>query len=101
MYVAPLRIGSGTRLKLLQAMAARCAIVSTRMGAAGLNATPGQEIILADDALSFAQATIALLRDPGGRARLGQAAHDLVCQQYDWPVILPRLLHVYQELGLG
>ncbi len=100
-YVAPLRIGSGTRLKLLQAMAAHCAIVSTRVGAAGLNATPGQEIILADDAISFAQATIALLRDPAECTRLGQAAHDLVCQQYDWSVIVPRLLHVYQELGLG
>ncbi len=100
-YVAPLRMGSGTRLKLLQAMAARCAIVSTHVGVAGIKATPGQELILADDAISFAQATIGLLRDPAGRARLGKAAHDLVCQQYDWTVILPRLLRVYQELGLG
>ncbi len=100
-YVAPLRMGSGTRLKLLQAMAAGCAIVSTHIGAQGLNAMPGQEIILADDATSFAQATIALLRDPASRARLGQAARDLVCKQYDWSVIWPRLLHVYGEMGLG
>jgi glycosyltransferase involved in cell wall biosynthesis len=100
-YVAPLRMGSGTRLKLLQAMAAGCAVVSTHIGAQGLNATPGHEIVIADDASSFAQATIALLRDPAGRARLGQAARDLVCKQYDWSVILPRLLHVYREMGLG
>jgi glycosyltransferase involved in cell wall biosynthesis len=100
-YVAPLRMGSGTRLKLLQAMAAGRAIVSTHVGAQGLNVTPGQDIVLSDDAISFAQATIALLRDPAHRARLGQAARELVCQQYNWPVILPRLLRVYQELGVG
>jgi glycosyltransferase involved in cell wall biosynthesis len=99
-YVAPLRIGSGTRLKLLQAMAAGCAIVSTRMGAQGLNVSSGREVILADDATSFAQGTIALLRDPAHRARLGQAARELVCQQYDWPVIVPRLLEAYAEMGL-
>jgi len=100
-YVAPLRMGSGTRLKLLQAMAAGRAIVSTRVGAQGLNVTPGQEIVLSDDAISFAQATIALLRDPAHRARLGQAARELVCKQYDWSVIMPRLLRIYQELGVG
>jgi glycosyltransferase involved in cell wall biosynthesis len=63
--------------------------------------TPGQEIVLSDDAISFAQATIALLRDPAHRARLGQAARELVCQRYDWSVIVPRLLRVYQELGVG
>ncbi len=100
-YVAPLRMGSGTRLKLLQAMAAGCAVVSTHVGAQGLSAKPGQEIILADDVTSFAQATIALLRDPASRKRIGQAARDMVCKQYDWSVIIPRLLRVYGEMGLG
>ena len=100
-YVAPLRMGSGTRLKLLQAMAAGCAVVSTRTGAQGLDVTSGSEIILADDATSFAQATIALLRDPAQRSRLGKAAQNIVCKRYDWSVIMPRLLKTYQEMGLG
>ncbi len=100
-YVAPLRVGSGTRLKLLQAMAAGCAIVSTPVGAQGLNVTPGEELMLADNREAFAQATITLLRDPVLRKRMGQAAQRLVCEQYDWSAILPRLLKVYREMGLG
>jgi glycosyltransferase involved in cell wall biosynthesis len=100
-YVAPLRMGSGTRLKLLQAMAAGCPIVSTHVGAQGLDVTSGREMILADDAISFAQATITLLRDSKLRQGLASAAHQLVCERYDWSVIIPRLLHVYQEMGLG
>jgi glycosyltransferase involved in cell wall biosynthesis len=100
-YVAPLRMGSGTRLKLLQAMASGCAIVSTHVGAQGLNVTNGQEIVLADHTTAFAQATIALLRDPAQRARLGQAARALACNEYDWSVIVPRLVRVYEELQRG
>src|SRR5262249_8021475 len=100
-YVAPLRMGSGTRLKLLQAMAAGCAIVSTTVGAQGLDVTSGQEMILADDAMSVAQATVTLLRDAALRRELAKAALRRVCDRYDWSVIVPRLLHVYQEMGLG
>ncbi|HLY27006.1 MAG TPA: glycosyltransferase family 4 protein, partial [Aggregatilineales bacterium] len=100
-YVAPLRMGSGTRLKLLQAMAAGCAIVSTSVGAQGLDIQSGVEMMLADDPQSFARATIDLLCEPERRARLAEAARNLVCQKYDWSVIVPRLLRVYQEMGLG
>ncbi|MBE2195430.1 MAG: glycosyltransferase [Anaerolinea sp.] len=100
-YVAPLRMGSGTRLKLLQAMAAGCAIVSTRIGAQGLNVSNGREMILADEATSFAQGVVALLRDPEGRKRLGTAAQSLACAEYDWSAIVPKLSAFYEELGLG
>jgi len=99
-YVAPLRMGSGTRLKLLQAMAAGNAIVSTSLGAQGLNVSSGREMILADDAESFAHAVVGLLQNPSRRASIGQAARKLVCEQYDWSVIVPRLLKVYGEMGL-
>lgn len=82
-------------------MAAGCAIVSTHVGAQGLNVTNGQEIVLADHATAFAQATIALLRDPAQRARLGQAARTLACNEYDWSAIVPRLVQVYKELKRG
>lgn len=101
-YVAPLRMGSGTRLKLLQAMAAGCAIVSTRVGAEGLSVVSGREMLIADDddAAAFAGATISLLNDPALRERLGGAARDLVCREYDWSVLVPKLLRVYEELGV-
>lgn len=100
-YVAPLRMGSGTRFKLLQAMAASCAAVSTRVGALGLDVASGREMLLADDADSFARAVISLLRDPAQRAQIGKAAARLVHEQYDWSVIVPRLLKTYQEMSLG
>ncbi|MCC7209249.1 MAG: glycosyltransferase, partial [Anaerolineae bacterium] len=66
-YVAPLRMGSGTRLKLLQAMAAGAAIVSTHTGAEGLDMASGREALLADEPTDFAQAVVALLSDPQRR----------------------------------
>ncbi len=99
-YIAPLRMGSGTRLKLLQAMAVGCAIVSTSIGAQGIALQNGREAIIADDALSFAQAIIGLLNDAERRAALGAAARELVRSRYDWSVILPCLFKVYEGLGL-
>jgi polysaccharide biosynthesis protein PslH len=100
-YVAPLRMGSGTRLKLLQAMAAGCAIVSTPVGALGLDVQSGRELLLAAEAASFAEATIKLLRDPSQRSALATQAQALVQTRYDWSVIVPRLLGIYRELGVG
>ena len=102
-YVAPLRMGSGTRLKLLEAMALGKAIVSTRLGAEGLvdlsgkPVTDGREMVLVDDdaPLAFAEAAVALLRDPDRRAELGRAARAFVETNYDWRVIIPRLEALY------
>ncbi len=98
-YVTPLRMGSGTRFKVLQAMAAGCAVVSTPLGAEGIDATPGREIVLADTEADFAQAVIDLLRNPERRRDLGQAAQILVRKRYDWSVIVPRLLALYPVLA--
>lgn len=98
-YVAPLRMGSGTRLKLLQAMAAEVPIVSTRAGAQGLDIASGHELILADDPVEFAQAVAALLRDPIRCAALSQAARALVAERYDWSAIMPAMLKVIEQLG--
>ncbi len=98
-YVAPLRMGSGTRLKLLEAMAWGKAIVSTRMGAEGLTQATGDAPALVqvddDDPLAFAGAVIALLQDPERRVRLGRAARAFVETHYDWRVIIPRLEALY------
>jgi glycosyltransferase involved in cell wall biosynthesis len=82
--VAPLRIGSGTRLKILEAMAAGVPVVSTRVGAEGLNVSDGLDIILGDTGEEIAQALLRIVSIPGLRERQAQAARDLVARSYDW-----------------
>lgn len=97
-YVAPLRMGSGTRLKLLQAMSAGRAVVSTSIGAQGLQVSDGVELRLADTPDDFARAVIELLEYPARREVLGQAAARYVAAHHDWSVIVPDLLRVYGEI---
>lgn len=82
-FVVPLRIGGGTRLKIYEAMAAERAIVSTTVGAEGLEYTVGEDIVIADDAISFADDVIALLRDAGRQRALGTAA-GRTAARFDW-----------------
>ena len=97
-FVAPLRIGGGTRLKLLEAMAMRKAVVATRLGAEGYPLRDGRELLLADTPADFASATVALLHDSEQRAQLGLAARAFVEEYYDWRVIVPRVEAVYRSL---
>jgi glycosyltransferase involved in cell wall biosynthesis len=99
-YVVPMRMGSGTRLKLLQAMAAGRAVASTTTGAQGLAVQDGAELRLADDPDDFAQAVISLLEDAELRQALGAAGMRYVQENYDWSVIAPRLLQVYEEIAI-
>ena len=78
-YVVPLRIGGGTRLKIFEAMAMGKAVVSTTVGAEGLPVTPGQNM--------FARAVVRLLRDVARRRQLEDAARALVVEQYDWSAV--------------
>lgn len=84
--VVPLRIGGGTRLKIYEAMAAGKAVVSTSVGAEGLDVHHGRDIVLADTPSSFAQAVTALLRDENQRNSYEVAAAGLAAR-YDWMVI--------------
>ncbi len=97
-YVLPLRAGSGTRLKLLEAMAMGKAIVSTTIGAEGIDLRDGENGLLADDPDSFASAVCRLMADRNLRQRLGSAARRTAEQQYGWTAIGRRLLDVYDEL---
>ena len=97
-YVAPLRIGSGTRFKLLEAMALRKPIVSTTLGCEGFDITPGREMMIADTPADFAQATLALLNDATQRAAMGEAAYRFVAATYDWSAIVPKLEQIYEHL---
>lgn len=94
-YVAPLRMGSGTRLKLLEALAMSRPVVATTLGAEGIAAEDGEHLLLADTPEAFAEAVLKLLDDPALGQRLGEAGAALVSAQYDWPAIVPRLEAVY------
>jgi polysaccharide biosynthesis protein PslH len=94
--VAPLRFGSGTRVKLLEAMACARPIVATTLAAEGLAVRDGRELLLADGPEPFARAVLALLADPARARRLGRAGHALVRARHDWTAIAPRLLAVYE-----
>jgi len=95
-YVVPLRIGGGTRLKLLEAMAMGRAIVSTSLGCEGFEELgSGRELSVADTPDEFAQQVIELLGDAPRRERRGQAARRFVEERYDWRLIVPRLEQVY------
>lgn len=95
--IVPLRIGGGTRLKIYEAMATSKAVVSTTVGAEGLDIHPGRDIILADDARAFSQAVIMLLRDRELRRRYEKAAAE-TAGRYDWPAIGQRFGEVLQSL---
>jgi polysaccharide biosynthesis protein PslH len=96
--IVPLRIGGGTRLKIYEAMATARAVVSTTIGAEGLDVHSGRDIILADDAKAFSQAVIMLLRDQNLRRRYEKAAAETAAR-YDWPAIGERFSEVLQSVA--
>lgn len=83
-YVVPLRIGGGTRIKIYEAMAMGMAIVSTPVGAEGLPVRDGEHVVLAERPPAFAEAVVRLLRDPERRSRLGRAARAFVEANGTW-----------------
>jgi glycosyltransferase involved in cell wall biosynthesis len=85
--VAPIRSGGGTRLKILEAMALGTPVVATLKGAEGLDVRDGHNILLADDAQSFAAAVLHVMRTPTVRAQLAVRGRELVASRYDWTVI--------------
>jgi glycosyltransferase involved in cell wall biosynthesis len=83
-FIVPLRIGGGTRLKIFEAMAMGMPIVSTSIGAEGLPVEDGQNIMLADTAQKFAEATSRLLLNPDQAISLGSRARAFVEANFDW-----------------
>jgi len=92
-YVVPLRIGGGTRLKIFEAMAMAKAVVSTGVGAEGLPVEDGRHLMLADEPNTFARAVVRLLRDVNRRRELEAAARALVIENYDWSAVAGELEH--------
>ncbi len=91
--IVPLRVGGGTRLKIFEAMAMGKAVVSTSIGAEGLDVQGGRDLILADDPDAFGEAILLLIRDEGLRQNYERAAAKLAVQ-YDWANIVDRFADV-------
>lgn len=96
-FVVPLRAGSGVRVKILEALARGIPVVSTSIGIEGLDLRPGEHLMVADDAATFAQAIRWLLEAPERRADMAAAARTQV-NAYDWRVCLQPLLDAYERL---
>ena len=96
--VVPLRSGGGTRLKILEAMAMERPVISTTVGAEGLEITPGADILIADDAEQFVDQVQLLVRSPETSKRLGSEGRRLVIEKYDWSVCLSGLERLYDTL---
>jgi len=82
--VVPLRVGGGTRLKVLEAMSMARPVVSTAIGAEGIAARSGEDLVIADDARAFGAAVADLLDDPAKAAAIGESGRSLVSRHYDW-----------------
>jgi len=96
--VVPLRVGGGTRLKILDAWSMGKAIVSTSIGCEGLQNVDGENILIRDDPAEFAEAVLAVLRDEELRNRLGRNGRRTAEEIYAWPVVGRKLNALYQDL---
>jgi sugar transferase (PEP-CTERM/EpsH1 system associated) len=96
--VVPLRIGSGTRLKVLEALAMAKPVVSTSVGCEGLDVTHGEHLLIADDPATFAASVLRLLEDPDEAASLGRRGRALVESRYGWEQSVAELERFHQSL---
>ena len=97
-FVAPLRAGSGIQTKNLEAMAMATPVVTSSIGAMGLEAQIGTELLTADTPETFAECVINLLENPDIRQNLANAGRKRVETSYDWPVLVERLEQVYAQI---
>ena len=96
--VVPLRLGGGTRLKIVEAMAMGKAIVSTTLGAEGIEAVSGRDIFIEDEPAAFAGAVNRLLADPGLAARIGESARLVAVERYAWSGAAEALEGFYRRI---
>jgi glycosyltransferase involved in cell wall biosynthesis len=96
--VVPLRLGGGTRLKIVEGMAMGKAIVSTTLGAEGLDIVNGQNIVIADDAAGFADSVVRLLDEPSRAAEIGASARRLAVERYAWSSAATKLERLFRDL---
>ena len=99
-YVVPLRAGSGTRLKVLEAMAFGKAIVTTHIGSEGITLEDRERALYADSADDFASAVLRVMDDRDLAARLGSRAREHAVACYDWKAITAAMMPAYSNIPL-
>jgi len=97
LVAVPLRLGGGTRIKILESWAASKAVVSTSIGAEGVDVADGRDIVLADTARAFADAVVSLLKNDARRKEIGQAAFNKVREYYNPAKVIGNLEKIYKE----
>ncbi len=101
-YVVPMRVGGGTRFKVLEAMASGKALVSTTLGVEGIPVEAGRHLLIADTPEQFAASVVSVLKDQRAQgelaAQLGREARAFVASHYSWEQIIPRMEDVYRRL---
>jgi glycosyltransferase involved in cell wall biosynthesis len=95
-FVVPLQAGSGVRVKILNAMSMGLPVVSTMVGAEGIEAVDGRHLLIADGPEQFAQAVVRVLSDPELASTLGRNARQLACEKYSWETVGTRALELYE-----
>ncbi len=99
LMVVPLRIGGGSRLKILEALATGCPVVSTRVGAEGLNLTPGKHFAEVSDLHDLPQAVLDWITHHKEAQTAAYAGRDRVIKQYSWDKLAERLDRVWRQVG--
>lgn len=97
-FVVPLRMGSGTRLKVVEALSMKVPVVSTRLGCEGIDVEHGRSILVEDTPRGFADSVVRLMREPEERKRLTENGSRLVHEKYDWTTVGERMLESYRSL---
>jgi glycosyltransferase involved in cell wall biosynthesis len=97
LMVVAVRAGGGMRVRILEAFARAMPVITTTVGLEGIEAIPGEEVLVSDTPESFAQAVAQLLRDPDAQARLAARGRLLAETRYDWQVVLNRMDEIYRE----
>jgi len=97
-FVVPLRMGGGTRLKVLEGLSMRKAMVSTTLGCEGIDVEDRRHLLIADTPAAFASAVLRLLQEPALGEALAEAGRDLVDRRYRWERVVGELEAFYDEL---
>ena len=97
-YIAPLWLGTGMRVKILEAWGMAKPVVTTSVGSQGIDCTPGEDVLIADDPQGFAAQTVRLLKDKALREKLGKNGRKQVVAKYDWEIIIRQVEQMYDEI---
>lgn len=97
-FVAPILIGGGIIVKILDALAAGAPVVTTSIGNEGIGGEPGRELLIADDAKAFADAVVGILKDPGLAARLSEQGRAFVTENFSLAAVMSKMEEAYAGL---